>query len=155
MIIQILLIIYVVWFDRKENLGKKKTFPFFTPFGRLTRFGIEKCSFDVTQSLIGAAEFFPRNYIMVVDAPRFKQNGFQAIFTASKCGSVQVKWIPRNFSGINAIADDETSPFFFVNIFLLGLIIDAIVDFAKFFTPSNHITLSWLHFNRVSIKYVP
>lgn len=92
---------------------------------------------------------------MVVDAPRFKQNGFQAIFTASKCGSVQVKWIPRNFSGINAIADDETSPFFFVNIFLLGLIIDAIVDFAKFFTPSNHITLSWLHFNRVSIKYVP
>lgn len=92
---------------------------------------------------------------MVVDAPRFKQNGFQAIFTASKCGSVQVKWIPRNFSGINAIADDETSPFSFVNIFLLGLIIDAIVDFAKFFTPSNHITLSWLHFNRVSIAFVP
>lgn len=65
-----------------KSVGKRSLFSH--SFARLT-WTYRKMSLWRTNSLIGTAEFFSRYYIMVVGAPRFKQNGFQAISTASKC----------------------------------------------------------------------
>ena len=76
----------VIW-QMEKSVGKNVLLYFFflpNPFVRLACI-YRKMSLWRSKGLIGTVEFSPRNYITAVGAPRFKQNGFQAISIASKC----------------------------------------------------------------------